>query len=257
MKITQNNQFTTINLDSKMELFQLLKRSQFIGYGKTSYCFKLPNGLLLKIYRQTNKRNELFNQFDMKEHILNLSTLNNDTFIAPKGIILYQKGVLGYLMDYKRAHTVEKISLDTKVESLMTHIEKLIEDTYLISSKNFLLGDVHNRNILFNGYYYVIDLDFGLFESSKKDLRAWNSTKILKTILETIFKVKDDQLLIIDNIELFNLYNATIYRDYKKIYEFFEAYKNLLNTNHLNIRKLQRSFTFHKERNTYYKYDYD
>ncbi len=255
MKITKENNFTTVTLNSRLELFYLLKNAQFVGYGKTSFCVRISNGLLLKIYRNTKYREDLFNRFDMKEHILELSTLKNDSYVTPNGMLKMKEEVLGYFTEYKHAYTIEKIKLKTTLEFLLANLEKLIEDTYKISEKHFLLGDVHNRNILFNGYYYVIDLDFGFFEDPNKNLVQWNITTLIKTILETIFKVQDNQLIIIDNPKLFNLYNDTIYRNYKKIYEFFEVYKENLNAKQLTIRKLRRSYTYHKEYNSYYRYD--
>lgn len=248
-----------INLTAKKDLWKLLikEKGKYIGHGKTSCCFLLKDGTVLKIYRETLYKKNLFSCYPMLGHIKFLSTLKNDSYVTPELVFVCEGEVVGYKTEYKNAKTLAKINMNMEVGYLLDNLEKLIEDTYLVSGKCFILGDLHAKNMLFNKYFSVIDLDFGSFK--KQDINSINRVnvrKIMKVILDSLFGVKDDEALKIYDTDLEYFYKKAIYEDYKNIYEFFACLQDSLNVSSLQVKdlKLKRNFLIGKENNNYYRH---
>lgn len=247
-----------ISLTSKKDLFKLLIKCQakYVGHGKTSCCFLLKDGTILKIYKETRAKKELFDRFSMLEHIKLLGTLKNDSYITPEVIFVCNGEVVAYKTEYRNAKTLAKINPNTRISDFLANLEKLIEDTYLIGEKNFRLVDLHNRNILFNTFFYIIDLDFGYTQESSIDkVNMINIRNIIELLLNTLFMVNDDELLEINEPSIFNIYNKTINEDYKHIYYFFDALKDRLNVSDLQVKDLRLKYDgfILKKYNSYYR----
>lgn len=162
-----------IELQKKKELYGLLLGARYIGSGKTSSCFLLKDGSVLKVYKNSYKKRELFERRSMLKHVRLLSTLKNESYITPELIFTCEKEVIAYKTEYRHAKTLAKVSSSTKIKDMLLHLDKLIEDTYLIGERKFRLGDLHDKNILFNGFYYMIDLDFGK-EENIEEINKYN-----------------------------------------------------------------------------------
>ncbi len=249
----QNN-IQIIPLQKKSDLYRLLFGAKYIGSGKTSYCFLLRNGLVLKIYKHNLEKQRLFNCVSMQEQIFIMNTLKNDSYLTPEIVYKYREEILGYCIDYKKAKTLAKINNQCKVFELINSIEKLVQDTYLVGEKRFILKDIHNRNILYNGDFYIIDLDYGYIgKETIEEINKQNIQTIMNTILSTLFDVKKQELLFIKHSELMALYNKTIFESYENIYSFFKLWEEVLENDNLKVKDLKRNRFIKKEYNTYYK----
>ncbi len=248
----------TINLLSKKDIFRLLidGHAKYIGQGRTACCFLLKDGTVLKIYKETRIKRELFELYPMLEQVKLLSNLKNGSYIAPEVVFVYENEVIAYKTEYKNAKTLAKIKPYTMVSTILVNLEKLIEDTCLIGEKKFRLGDLHGKNILFNDFFYMIDLDFGhTIEESIENVNIINIRSVIKLILDTLFDVEDDELLKISDPSIFKLYDKTVYENYKNIYSFFDALQDRLNVSDLQVKDLRLKYNglISKEYNSYYK----
>lgn len=254
------NEIEIIKLNKRSDLFSLLVygKAKYIGSGATSNCFLLSDGTVLKIYKETKKKKKLFSYYSMLEHIKLLSTLKNESYITPIAVYMLDDEVVAYKAQYKKAKTLERINPNTKISSVLENLDYLMEDTYLISDKHFLLKDLHDRNMLFNGYFYIIDLDFGhIEENDTESINRSNNREIMEVLLKSLFNVKDYELLNIYDLEVFKLYNIAIYKDYKNIYLFFHELQELLKEKELKVKSLRKhNNLITKEYDSYYKPDY-
>lgn len=253
------NKIEVIYLQQKEDLLKILvkERAIYIGSGETGSCFLLKDKTVLKIYNETDKKRDLFQlNYPMLEHIKLLSTLKNESYITPEVVFVCNGEVVAYKAEYRNAKTLEKIKFNMRIQAVLANLDKFIEDTYLIGEKNFRLQDSHNRNILFNYYFYMIDLDFGYnLEESIDQINKFNIRGIMEVLLRTLFQVKDYEMLIINEPSLFKLYNKSIYEDYKNIYPFFELLKEAIKVSDLQVKHLRLTHNglISKEYNSYYK----
>ncbi len=247
------NEIEIINLQKKTDIYKLLFGATYIGAGKTSCCFLLKDGSVLKIYKNSSEKRELFQTRSMLEHIVLLSELKNESYITPKVVFTFQNEVIAYKIEYRPAKTLAKVNLLTKVQDFLLYLDKLIEDTYLIGENNFRLKDLHDKNILFNGYYYIIDLDFGKKEETKENINRYNIQDIIKLLFYFLFDVKAYEIVKFDDPLLLELYHDTLYKKYTYIYSFFEALQEEMKTNELQVRDLRRTHLIEKEYNSYYR----
>jgi len=241
----------------KIEIDRLSKfliNAQYVGMGTTAICFR-KNEKCIKIFRNTWRKKALFYYHDMLIHLEELNSLNNESFLVPEKILSLQGEIIGYIAPYKKSRTFARIKKQTKIKDLMKALEKLIQDTDKISNQLFQLQDIHNKNILYNGQFFIIDLDFtnrSVINLTK--IIQYNREAILKTILYTLFSLRIDQLLKISSLELQTLYDQTLYQDYHKVFEFFNHFSEISQKNDLKVKDLKRSKLIAKEQNTYFKY---
>lgn len=248
------NKIEIIRLTNKQDLVKLLIGAKFIGQGKTSRCFLLRNGLLLKIYKNSYTKKELFSRYSMQEHITYLSTLKNGSIIAPDILFIYKEEVVAYITNYKKAKTLKYIDRQTQVVNLLKNLDILMEDVFSLGREHFILGDLHDKNILYNGYYYIIDLDFGYKAKKEEKLINYeNQNHIMQTLLYSLFNIKEWEQPVMEHHEISSLFNQAIYKDYKMIYPFFETLQEILDKKELNVRDLKRTRLIIKEYNSYYK----
>ncbi len=191
----------------------------------------------------------------MIEHVCLLSTLKNESYITPELIFTCEKEVIAYKTEYRHAKTLAKVSSSTKIKDMLLHLDKLIEDTYVVGEKKFRLGDLHDKNILFNNFYYMIDLDFGK-EENIEEINKYNVQNLITLLFDFFFAIEDYEIADFWNPCLSELYHATIYKDYKNIYSFFEAFSELEKKKDLEIKDLRHSRLLTKKYNSYYKPDF-
>lgn len=253
--MTKENGIEIIKLTNKTDLYKLLIGARYVDAGNTSRCFLLKDGKVLKIYKERKEKRNLFKKYNMLEHILLLSTLKNDSYIAPTSVYTYQNEVVAYTIEYHHANTLAKLNPNTKIEEVLKNLDKLIEDTYKIGDKKFRLYDLHDKNILFSLYFYIIDLDFGeIKDKSVEDINKYNIRDIIMLLMRVLFGIREYKLLNIYDLHLSKLYNQAIYDDYKNIYPFFESLKEAMKKDTLQVRDLKRSRLYTKEYNSYYKF---
>lgn len=212
-----------------VNLYPYLKGSYPIGIGTTGICYLMKDKRVLKIFLNTCGTEYLFSKYEnILDHFDQINTLKNDSYIVPEELLIKDKQCVAYIYDYIESRTLKYIKLNTKIDSLLYGYDKLYEDTKDISNKKFCLYDLHDKNILFNGNYKIIDLDKGTFENemTEENIFKNNMNLINKIILYSLFRIKNDKIMDFYNIKLSESYKKNIMNDYKGMKDFFKDLQN-------------------------------
>lgn len=177
-------------------ILPFILKSRFIGSGETAMCFKM-NNQVLKLFNE--KHFKLDSNF--QNRIKKISTIANDTYIAPEKLLFINGKMVGYFCPYIDDVTLRKISDNTKLSELFKSYEKLVIDTKDVSNNNFRLSDLHDENILFNGSYAIIDLDMCFFNADKEMNFNLNMRRVFKSIIWRIYKTKVNELPLFEDRE--------------------------------------------------------
>ena len=231
-----------------------IKDSIFIGKGTTAYCYLRPNNDVVKIYRNNSYTKELFSRVDMLQRLTDIDGIQNDTYVGPETILIKDGIVVGYVFPYVDAKTLHTVSLRTTLFDLFNNIDTLIDDTKDISDKGFRLYDVHNKNILFDGNYYVIDLDKGKLVEDSSNIFKYNMSSIRSTILGQIFNSKPWEIIKFKDEELQEFDGRNSWTSDENIYEYFRMLANKSGEANPSIKQLRRKIDYKKYFNEYYKY---
>lgn len=225
-------------------LHDYLKGSKIIGMGTSAICFLMPNGKVLKIYYEKAFRKYIAANMHM------FSDIGNDTFIAPELLLFKDELCLAQIYQYTPGKTFKNIDKYT-IKDILIGYKKLFEDTKKISEKSFVLCDIHDRNILFNGEFKIIDLDRGYIDKSLKNDYIANSNikKINDVILHSLLNVSPNKIIEFDNVDIQNIYSKT-FIDVEKFPILLEMLDEHSDT---NIKKLSKKIKFKTTINSYYK----
>ena len=231
---------------------ELLQDAFPIGRGTTAICYLRSDGYIFKRFIDTYLTYEMFNKHDMKEKFELINRIQNDSFIGPDILVMQDNKIVGYLYPYINANTFGSVSSSTTLFDLYKNIDKLVEDTIEISKHGFVLGDLHKKNVLFDGDYYVIDLDKGYKLDNIDYVTNLNLNLIYETIFFHIFKIKPWQAIKFNNRRVNEFFYNTSWHNMEDIYETFETYAKIVNKPNPTVRDLRR-IPHIKERNSYYK----
>lgn len=223
-----------------------------IGIGTTAICFLMPNGKVLKLYRNTYLKRELFYYNDMKQHLNFLNSISNDSYIGPEELLMKNDEVIGYIYTYINALELKRLRNNIKLNDIVKGYEKLYSDTISISNNKFRLKDLHQKNILFNGNYYVIDLDKGkLDERDSNEVFDSNIADINNVIINAIFDLKFFEYLAFYDDDLDELLYSSLYESHEDFYELLER----LFFNDITKRKVKENtrIYIHKKDPDYYR----
>ena len=240
-----------------VSLYQYLKGSHIIGIGTTAVCYLMKDKRVLKLFINTANKKYLFDKYDnVVDHFEKINDLKNSTYIVPEEVLIKDKKCIGYIYGYINSKTLKNIRLNTKIDALIYGYDNLYEDTKEISSKKFHLFDVHDRNILFNGNYNIIDLDKGTFEDniSEEQILKENMDLINKTIIYSLLRVKEYEIIKFYDVNLRDLYRENIERNYKGMKSFlkeFQKYRKDINT--VFDMKIKSKNLVYSYYNDYYK----
>lgn len=243
MKITVNPNLITYLLGSKP-----------IGIGTTAICFLMPNGNVLKLYHNKYFQKE-FSQENYIAHFETLNKITNDTYIGPEELLI-KENCLGYIYPYVLAKTLHKSVPILNSKYIIDKYPKLIEDTKNISDRNFLLNDLHDRNILIGSIINIIDLDRGEINNklSKEHICNYNLAKINKIFIYSLFNVKDDELIDFSDNNIQELYSLSIGREPTVFPELLKYIESKYNPTQENIYQLRKRIPYQKRENSYYRY---
>lgn len=211
-----------------LSLRPYLKGSYIIGIGTTAICYLMKDKRVLKVFMNTSGKDYLFNKYEnIIDHFERINELKNKTYVVPEELLIKDKECVAYIYDYINSRTLKHIRLSTKIDSLLCGYDRLVEDTEEISNKGFCLYDLHDKNILFNGDYHIIDLDKGTFEGimTKETLLKVNMFSINKTILYSLFSVNYYKDMGFYNLYLRDSYYKNIIKSYNNMREFLNDLK--------------------------------
>ena len=241
-------------------VYELLFGAKLIGYGTTAICFLLRDNTVLKLFINTHHKRSLFKFRDIVEHLSSLEKLNNETYVAPRKLVMIGDEVVAYIMDYRKAKTMKRISNSVRVNDLLMSYPKLLEDTRSVSLSHFRISDMHDKNILFNGDYHVIDLDNGSFIEDYKvdDLTRYNMQDILLTIVDGMFGVSWEKDIFFNRSDLDRIYHDTVYKNPEDFSEFVHALEEEIKVSNPSVLDLKRNrsriLTLQTRHNYYNRY---
>ena len=210
-------------------LYPYVNKGLLIGYGRTAFCYRLPDNRVLKLYVETYSKQDYFNKYnDMLEHLDLLHIISNDSFIGPDEVLMRDNKVVGYIYPYIDGTTIKTMRNKTRLSDLYCNFNKLIEDTVKVGNHQFMLIDVHNENILFDGSrYYVIDLDQGKLsvDDTNPIQRSitQNVREVATTITNTYFRGDNGYILQFRDLNIDEIYRNINWQDDKQVYDFFRA----------------------------------
>ena len=194
-----------------------------IGIGTTAICFLMPNGKVLKLYMNTYLKRELFYYHDMRKHLEFLNNISNESYIGPEELLIKNDEVIGYIYTYINGLELKRLKNNIRLNDIVKGYENLYNDTLKISNNKFRLNDLHQKNILFNGNYYVIDLDKGYVDNKdNKKIFDINITNINNNIINSIFDLNFFEHLSFYDDDLDKLFYSSLYENHEDFYELLE-----------------------------------
>lgn len=216
-----------------------------IGIGTSAICFLMPNEKVLKIYYSSSLKNYITSNIEM------FYKIGNETYIAPEELLLKDGLCIAQIYEYIPSTTLHNISCDYKMNDIINAYEKLIIDTKKISEKSFVLRDLHDKNILFNGEFNIIDLDRGYVAENRASENIFRSNMELvnQTILYSLLKVKSYEILEFNNPMLQEIYCKT----FSYVEKFPELLEAIDEYGHTNIKRLSKKIEHKTSFNTYYR----
>lgn len=240
----------------------LCVNTRYIGRGTTANCYKTKDDRVLKVFRETYRKQSLFNFIgDMESHYNKISMLNNDSYVGPQELVLSKLNkIVAYYMEYKNARTIKRFKLNIRVRDLIEPYKRLIIDTKKVSEARFRVSDLHNKNILYDGSFYMIDLDHGKFDDFHEcsDILKYNMCDIVHVIIDAIFGASYDKDIYFVNSYLDDLYEELTRNNYELFEEFISKLEEVLNVENPTIgylrRKRGRILTLQKRVDYYGRY---
>ena len=235
MKITEVN-----------NIYKYLIGAVPIGFGTTAVCFLMRNNKVLKLYYSISLKNIMMSKLEI------LDEIGNDSYVTPEEVLIKDNLCIGQIYPYIHAKTLNKINNNT-ISELLLNYDKLKKDTKYISDRQFLLVALHRKNMLFNGFYYVIDLDKGYTEERYKEdtIYSLNMRKINETILYSIFGIKSDRVIDFLNEDIRKSYSNSLSNldDFPKLLELLSNYSDSE-----DVKVISKKISYSTSINTYYKY---
>lgn len=233
------------------KILPYIKHSFPIGMGMTAICFKNKNNRVIKIYKNNDDANLLLSKPDFLNKLINLGSLSNDTYVGPDTILVKNGKVAGYMYDYVDAPILAKLAKDTKISELFKNYDLLIKDTKLITDSHAKIVDLRRANILFDGKYNIIDLDWFSFNDAVS--LSDNMSKIFCCIIGQIYNTPPDYLYIFDNMDVDLFFKSIDVCDMNTIYELIRYVSNLCGESDPTLQQVKNKVKAKNVFNSYHK----
>lgn len=224
-----------------------------IGIGTSAVCYKIDENTVAKLFYDFFCYDFDINNPIVRNQFELLLSLSNDTYKGPNQLIVKDGIVVGYLYPFIDGKTLHRIRNNITVNDIITKYPKVIEDTKKISCFNFRLHDLHDKNILINDSFKVIDLDRG-YQSSNYDNNGYlkyNMININQVIIHSLFHVDEKDSIAFYNDSLQELYDKCLYEDYHFLIEFLEQTEKETNLCKVKYKKIRKKIDYRIDK-TYY-----
>ena len=122
------------------------------------------------------------------------------------------------------------------------------------------MQDLHTENILFNGSFHVIDLDYGRNDNyhSEEDLLKYNMCDMAHTIIDGMFGVSYFKDIYFNDLDIDRLYQQLTNDDFMLFEEFINSLEEYLKIVNPTIGQLKRNrgliLTLQKREDYYGRY---
>lgn len=199
---------------------------KILGIGTLGICFLLPNGKVLKLFFNKRRvRNLKYYHHDLYDHFAEINSIGNETYMVPEILLTKKYEIVGYIASYGTGHQIAHISSIARIDKIIDAYKKLVKDTKKVSKQNFKLGDVHDRNILYdeiNNRFFCIDLDHGKKDNKLKSkyIMELNMRALNDYIIASLFGIDAYKREIeFYDINLQKLYETAIRREYEAMFD--------------------------------------
>ena len=213
-----------------------------IKIGKNSIYFKTIDGMVCKLFLDNRYKN---NYEDTLEYFEKLDEVGNNTYISPEVLIVDDNNIIGYLYPYARGKSLNNLSINTSIDSILDSYYDLASDTKSISRKKFVIDSLNNTNIIYdNDKFHVVNLDDCVFLDNGKNLFQRNLGGINRSIIYSLFGSDDNAHFMFNNDYIEELYIESIYSDPYQMYNLLDSLlKNGLKDKYdcMKDRKLTRT----------------
>ena len=241
---------------------ELKSGAKFVGIGSTAICYKTSSDRVLKQFRKTYRAYNLISRReDIDEHFDYLSSLTNDTYVGPDILVKnLEDKIIAYYMEYRNARTIKRFKSNVRIRDLIDPYKKLVLDTKKVSDARFRMQDLHTENILFNGCFHVIDLDYGRNDNyhSEEDLLKYNMCDMAHTIIDGMFGVSYFKDIYFNDLDIDRLYQQLTNDDFMLFEEFINSLEEYLKIVNPTIGQLKRNrgliLTLQKREDYYGRY---
>ncbi len=224
-----------------------------IGIGTSAVCYRIDENTVAKLFYDFFCYDFDINNPIVRNQFELFSSLSNDTYKGPNQLIVKDGIIVGYLYPFIDGKTLHRVRNSLTVDDIVMKYSKVIEDTKRISSFNFRLHDLHDKNILVNDSFRVIDLDRGYQEnnSNEKGLLKYNMIDINRVIIHSLFHVDDKDSIVFYKDFLQELYDKCLYEDYRFLVDFLEQTEKETNLCKVKYKKIRKRINYRVDK-TYY-----
>jgi len=237
-------------------IFKYLIDAKIIGIGTTAICFLLPDNQVLKLYYNSYNKRHLFYHHNMLEHLKLLNSVTNDTYIGPEELLINNGKVTAYLYPYINDKTLHASKNFITLNEIITKYPKVESDTDKISKNNFLINDLHDRNILIGNKLSIIDLDRGYIDEdlTVEKIYQRNMNEINQTIIQSLFNIEDYEIIEFKDSKLNNLYKESTHSAPNAFIELLEQINEQCYPQKSTSKVLRKKILYSKKQNSYWKY---
>ena len=172
-----------LHFETKDKLETYLKRLEFIDAGTEGYCYKTPNGLVLKHLCGVAYEPKT------KEELLQFKDIAIKNYVFAQSLVYIKDEIVGILMPFVIGRTLEYGIYNAQIKSLIKAFDELIEATKKLSSYGISVFDVCSINMMYNrGRFYLIDT-INYYKSDKEEnvLFKENMFRIFVNIYTNLF----------------------------------------------------------------------
>lgn len=225
---------------SKLDLFM----SSFypIGFGSSARLYLTHNLDVLKIFKNNFEGQWIKSNPDYIDKFCKISELANGSFIGPEQLIYSGGKFVGYTYHFVNAPTLSKLDKGITLSGLFANYDKLAINTRLISNEHFLLSDMHSKNILFDGNFYIIDLDHCDFVTKydSESIYRLNMDKLFRAIIKQIYGIRSVDSVVFDDKELNELYRSINKGNIEEVRLFLSKVKKMSMIENPTVRDVKK-----------------
>lgn len=235
------------------EVKRVLKSPIPFGAGDSARCYLCNNGQVFKKYKHNYEAEEVIDYKEFDSLLEDLNKLSTENIIGPKVLVYDGDKIAGYLYEYIKGKELKKISTNTKVSSLLHCYKELINNIDRFADKDILVHDTHDRNIIYDGGFHIIDLDKYNYNCryGKDSLITLNRKEVFKAILGKIYRLDRIEKGVYHYREIDSgIIKCTNDGD---IDTLLNTYRNILNKEEPTIMEVRRKTLMRREIDTYSK----